>query len=304
MPKRQATRGAGQRWRPISLITLIPLLWLAACVPVERQQISVASSTPTTAVSGPSATPGVQLVTAEPQSTAVPACNESRGTVSRSYLTAKELPGRLYYTLYLPPCYDQGEAYPTVYLLHGKSYQDDQWTRLGLPEIMDAGIAAGTLPPFIVIMPYDKGWEDPDEGRLDYAIVRSLVPWIDKNYKTYKDSGYRAVGGLSRGAAWAFHLGVDFPGVFGVVGLHSPAFFRGDKREMETMLEELASMDNTRIILDIGDEDPELNYTTRFESLLTELGIPHSWAVSPGTHTEAYWRDHLAGYLQAYSQDW
>jgi enterochelin esterase-like enzyme len=277
---------------------------MAACAPVESLPPTAVPGIPTSTLAAVSAASDEITATFAPAGTEIPVCNQPRGTVSRSYITSKELPGRLYYTLYLPPCYEAGGPYPTLYLLHGKSYQDDQWIRLGLPEIMDAGIASGELPPFIVIMPYDKGWDDPDEGRLDYAIARSLVPWIDKSYNTQKDSGFRAVGGLSRGAAWAFHLDVQFPGTFGVVGLHSPAFFRGDKREMETMLDTLASKNNTRIILDIGDQDPELNYTTRFERSLTEKGIAHSWEVSGGTHTEAYWREHLAGYLQAYSQDW
>jgi len=304
MPKRQASRGGRSSRAVTILISLASLVWIAACVPVENPPTTAIPGTPTSTPAVVSVTPDEIPATAIPAATELPVCNDLHGTVSRSYITSKELPGRLYYTLYLPPCYEAGGPYPTLYLLHGKSYQDDQWIRLGLPEIMDAGITSGELPPFIVIMPYDKGWDDPDEGRLDVAIARSLIPWIDKNYNTQKLPGYRALGGLSRGAAWAFHLAVQFPGTFGVVGLHSPAFFRSDKREMDAMLDSMASKNDTRIILDIGDQDPELNYSSRFEASLTARGISHTWVVSGGTHTEAYWREHLAGYLQAYSQDW
>ena len=40
------------------------------------------------------------------------------------------------------------------------------------------------------------------------------------------------------------------------------------------------------------------------ESLLTELGIPHTWHLYPGTHDEAYWHDHVPAYLLWYASHW
>lgn len=242
--------------------------------------------------------------TAAPEVTPTPACKERRGNVTRSYITTSKLPGRLYYTIYVPPCYDAARQYPVLYLLHGKSYNDEQWIRLGLPEIMDTGIAEGTLPPFLVVMPYDPGWEDPSVGKYDLAIGDGLVPWIEKNYSVYADREYRAIGGVSRGAGWAFSTVMRYTSLFAITGLHSPSFFRTDKRFMESQLIDLSGRRDVRFILDIGNQDPEVNYTTRFEGYLTQYGFEHSWTVQEGTHTEAYWRQNLPAYLELYSQDW
>ena len=41
----------------------------------------------------------------------------------------------------------------------------------------------------------------------DAAIVQDLIPWVDKNLHTIADKDHRAIGGVSRGAAWALiHL--------------------------------------------------------------------------------------------------
>ncbi len=239
-----------------------------------------------------------------PTKTVVFVCPDKRGTVSRSYITTKELPGRLYFTIYLPPCYSTAVNYPVLYLLHGKSYQDDQWIRLGLPEIMDRRISAGDFPPFIVVMPYDPGWKDPNEGKYDKAIGESLVRWINSEYSAKKDREFRAIGGVSRGSAWAFKIGTKNPQLFSIIGIHSPSFFRADKKVMEEILEGSFDLQKTRIILDIGLQDSELNYTRRFEEFLTKYDIEHSWLVQDGSHSEAYWRQNLEYYLEEYSRDW
>ena len=88
-------------------------------------------------------TPDITVTETSVQPTGIPQfkCPESRGLVSRSYINTKELPGRLYFTIYLPPCYSHFSKYPVLYLLHGKSYQDDQWVRLGLADIMNKQIS-------------------------------------------------------------------------------------------------------------------------------------------------------------------
>lgn len=311
MPKRQASIQS-PRLVIVSLALMMVTIFLSlsAC---SDSGIPITASAPAVAATSSSTpeTPSPQPVenTSEPKqpaSTATdkPTCSKTRGNVARSYITTQELPGRLYYSVYIPPCYTTDVKYPTLFLLHGKSYQDDQWIRLGLPEIMDRMILSGELPPFLVVMPYDPGWEDPNAGKYDKAIGEALVPWINERFSVRNDRAYRAIGGLSRGSGWAWHTALRYSNLFSIIGIHSPAFFRADKRQTETLLAELAEKKYTRVILDVGNLDPELNFATRFEGFLTQFDIDHSWAVMEGAHTEAYWRQNLALYLEQYAKDW
>ena len=121
------------------------------------------------------------------------------------------LPEPMVYRIYLPPCYDEQPelAYPVLYLIHGQTYTDTQWDRLGVPEIADRLIAAGEVAPFIVVMPRDRVWREPAEDHFGMAVEQSLIPWVDEHYRTIPDRAHRAVGGLSRGErgrfTWGFH---------------------------------------------------------------------------------------------------
>jgi enterochelin esterase-like enzyme len=175
---------------------------------------------------------------------------------------------------------------------------------MGLPEIMDKQIDSGNFPAFIVVMPYDPGWDDPNVGKYDKAISESLVKWINSEYSVKKERAYRAIGGVSRGSAWAFHIAYKYPELFSIVGIHSPAFFRADRRSMEAILEKLSDRSKIHILLDVGLQDPELNYSRRFEEFLTKYEIEHTWLVQDGSHSEAYWRQNLEYYLEEYSKNW
>src|SRR6478736_7005132 len=65
--------------------------------------------------------------------------------------------------VYLPACYaaDRSRRYPAVYLLHGGSADQTQWRDVGITTAADGLIAAGDLPPLVIVMP-DGGPAIPD----------------------------------------------------------------------------------------------------------------------------------------------
>ncbi len=212
------------------------------------------------------------------------------------------------YRVYLPPCYDERpkQRYPVLYLVHGQNYNDDQWDRLGADETADRLIAAGEIPPFIIVMPRDRNWDQPTVDRFGDVVVDSLVPLIDQTYRTLPDRQYRAVGGLSRGAGWAVHLGLSRWDLFGAVGGHSLPVFWSDTSKVRGWLEKIPPGMMPRIYLDIGDKDrPQIMASVKwFENLLNDYDIPHEWYQFLGYHEEAYWEKHLPQYLRWYSAYW
>ena len=138
------------------------------------------------------------------------------------------------YTVYLPPCYnfDKEQRYPVLYLLHGQGYTEDQWIRIGAVRSADQMIVSGDVPPFLMVFPFDYSYKQPAEYNFEDVFIKQLVPTIDGVYRTRPSAGQRAIGGLSRGGAWALHIGARHPDLFGAIGGHSPAIFFTDEKSL------------------------------------------------------------------------
>jgi enterochelin esterase-like enzyme len=247
--------------------------------------------------------------TPAPAQTPAPlACLNEGGQIETGELRTELLRLPLEFRVYLPPCYHElaDRRYPVLYLIHGQSYNDDQWDRLGADETADALIAAGEVPPFLIVMPRDRVWSQPTEDPFGQAVAEVLVPWIDEHYRTRPERGSRAVGGLSRGAGWAIHLGFSKWELFGAIGAHSLPVFWTDLPHLRAWLEAIPNEDLPRIYLDLGDKDrPQISRSAIwFEGLLTEMNIPHEWHLYSGYHEEAYWEALVEEYLGWYARGW
>jgi len=236
------------------------------------------------------------------------ACWQQGGRIVQDSLRTDLLPLPLEYRVYLQTCYDQqpDDHYPVLYMIHGQNFNDDQWDRLGIDETADALIAAGEIPPLIIVMPRDRSWAQPTEDRFGQVLAEELLPFIDENYRTLPDRSHRAIGGLSRGAGWAVHLGLSHWELFAAIGAHSLPVFWADTPHVRQWLKDIPSNALPRIYLDIGENDrPVILSSVRwFENLLTEENIPHEWHLFTGYHEEAYWQSHVEQYLRWYTQDW
>jgi enterochelin esterase-like enzyme len=211
------------------------------------------------------------------------------------------------FRVYLPPCFDQNAAarYPVLYMIHGQSFNDDQWVRLGIAEAADALINQKQAPPFLIVMPYEKNsYANIYETPFRTAVVEWLVPWIDSRYPTCARRECRAIGGLSRGGAWALHFGFTRWDLFSAVGLHSTPPFIGDPNRFPGWLKAIPPDQIPRIYMDTGRHDYYLAPTTEFEALLVQLQVPHEWYLFTGTHNEEYWSAHVGDYLRWYTASW
>jgi enterochelin esterase-like enzyme len=210
------------------------------------------------------------------------------------------------YLIYLPPCYYEkaDEQFPVLYLLHGQTYTNDQWVRLGAVDFMDELLLNAEAAPFIVVFPDDRYWNVQAGPGFGQRLVDYLIPYIDQNYRTLSDRDHRAIGGMSRGAGWALRLGLQRWQLFGTLGLHSPAPFADDRPFLEDWLEVIPPDSWPNIFIDVGESDTELGFNTLFEATLTKLGIPHEWHLYPGAHDELYWKSHVEEYLRWYAGIW
>jgi enterochelin esterase-like enzyme len=269
-----------------------------------------------TATLAPTLTP-TPLPTATSQATATPIprptatptddpCWQSGGRVTRHILPTDLSPLPWDFRIYTPPCYDSqvDRAYPLLILIHGSGFTDSQWDDLGADETADALIGSGAAPPFIILMPRDRIWVAPVRDPFGEALVTRILPWVDQNYRTIPDRDHRAIGGLSRGASWAVHLGLRHWPEFSAIGAHSLPIFLSDPPYIPSWLDEIPPEMLPRIYLDIGDHDHLLDKAEWFENLLTELNIPHEWHLNTGRHEMEYWEAHVQEYLLWYASGW
>lgn len=213
--------------------------------------------------------------------------------------------GTLHFNLYLPPCYDPGAAYPVLYLLHGQTYAQDQWVRLGAPDAADTLIAAGEAPPFLIVMPQEPDTlANPFDTGFEQALIDELIPWINANAAVCSARACQAIGGLSRGGSWAVWLGFSHWELFGAIGAHSLPPFYGTETRLNQWLQAIPAGELPLVWLDIGQSDPYLADATAFEKLLTRLDVPHEWHLTSGNHAEDYWSAHVEEYLRWYAQPW
>jgi len=268
---------------------------------------------PVPAAIAPSATPLPRLPTLflptasptpSPENTVTPACD--LGSIETVDIPTSHLPAAVHASVYLPPCYQDHsqQRYPVLYLFHGLNYTDTQWIRLGAPRTADRLISAGEIPALIIVMPYDPSSQEPTQYGFAQAVTQDLIPAVDSRYRTLPDRLHRAVGGLSRGAGWAIHLGLTRPDLFGAIGAHSVAVFGSDGMLVAGWLAAIPPGSLPRIYLDMGADDGGLASARLLEGMLTADDIPHEWHLNSGSHDETYWSAHMEAYLRWYTSGW
>ncbi|RLC62275.1 MAG: hypothetical protein DRI48_09750, partial [Chloroflexi bacterium] len=215
------------------------------------------------------------------------------------------------YHVYLPPDYDHTDRrYPVLYLLHGWPPEAADWDRVGTDEAADRAIQAGTVPPFIIVMPRaeERLYVNTSGGERSFEsqVVNDLIPHVDATYRTQPERERRAIGGISRGGVWALEISFLYPHLFAAVGAHSPALsvnVAPPPYDPFYLLKE-PGVTTLRIYLDAGDLDWAREKTQELHEALNQQGIPNQFVVHSGRHANALWEANVAEYLAFYTAGW
>jgi hypothetical protein len=126
------------------------------------------------------------------------------------------------FRIYLPACYaEQSErVYPVLYLIHGQSYNDDQWERLGVDETADRLLKAKELAHHHRYA--DREWSQPDVDPFGEAVIRSCCR-ISTKHRPFQNASI----GLLRSVVVQAGLSIwlEILKLFGSIGGHSPPVF-------------------------------------------------------------------------------
>lgn len=283
-----------QAIRTIMLILLF--MGLSACasqIPIIPTQTAIPAT----------ATPASFAATITPSPSPTPlACLDEPGRTVQDVVATTKPPQE--FIIYLPPCYEYStERYPILYLLNGQTYTKDQWLRIGAAKVADDLIHKNEAIPFIIVLPDDRYWNVVAGSGFGDRVINDLIPYVDANYRTRTERGYRALGGLSRGGGWTAKLGFDHPELFGALGFHSPAF-KENAFYLNQIIKNIPEEDRPKLWHDIGEGDTELGSSLLFEEILTENNYIHTFHRFAGNHTEDYWSRHVEQYIRWYTQNW
>ncbi len=153
-------------------------------------------------------------------------------------------------------------------------------------------------------------------------MIKDLIPFVDKNYRTIADRDHRAVAGTSAGGTQAILTGLQHVDTFSYIGLLSPALARVPNSEIKIDLPPDAdsrrgpdlgvSIDPVKFAANFPDLGPGLNSRLHLlyisvggsEGLLEEekagakvfdeKGVKYTWMTRPGYgHEWAFWRQDL-----------
>ena len=230
------------------------------------------------------------------------------------------------YAVYLPPGYDADPSarFPTLYMLHGGGGSNQEWVDYGLLKAADQLMGDRTIPQFIIALPQgdQEYWVDHITSQIDNGekwgtyLAKEVVPQIDGHFRTYGAADERAIGGLSMGGHGAMQLPMNFPGIWSVIGAHSPSLRpEGDAPTYLGRGAEFAARDPLLLItakpdlartytwwIDAGDVDPWRAESEAIHNKLDSLGIANEWHPYVGDHSGVYWGAHVADYLAYYGR--
>ena len=232
------------------------------------------------------------------------ACDEAGSLARESYRSAVD-EGERRYTVYLPPCYAADEtSYPLLTLLHGSDADDQQWSRLGFIDALDAAIRAGTAIPIVVVMP--NGGTIANENHFDGATYDAiLLDFIAQMAARYRSNGRHGIGGISRGGFWAYHLGLRYADKFVALGGHSPYFDAEHAAPAYNPLNLAQSLNadtHLKLWLDRGTSDYAADGVEAMHVALQRRRVPHQHRVfAGGSHSENSWRHYVPEYVDFYA---
>jgi enterochelin esterase family protein len=139
--------------------------------------------------------------------------------------------------IYTPPGYEENrnKKYPVFYLISGTTDTEETYFKVGrINFILDNLISQQEAIPMIIVMPYgnpeqfltqESAARQPSGTERDsiigHDLLHDIIPYIEENYRVYKDKDNRAIGGFSRGGGQTLRIGLAHPELFSWICCYS-----------------------------------------------------------------------------------
>jgi len=219
--------------------------------------------------------------------------------------------------IYTPPGYDASRTrYPVFYLLHGSGNIESSWMLTGRANlIMDNLIAEGRAKPMIIVNPLGYARQGvglgpeitpaaavqpaPSNSSADTPfaqdLLKDVIPFVEKNFRTMAGADNRALGGLSMGGGQTIAIGFSHPETFHSLVIMSAAAVAADSAAKTYPAFFTPATNKTMKLLwiAVGKDDGLSNGSIALDAALTAKGINHIFRLTEGRHEWVVWRHHL-----------
>ena len=197
------------------------------------------------------------------------------------------------YLVYLPEGYfDTDRYYPTVYLLHQYNSDHTSYMTDNVDQLLDQAMAEGLTDDMIVVIPNSSEvsfWR----GDWERMVTEELIPLIDSNYRTIKDSRYRLTAGASMGGQGAYGVALRNPDLFSGAISFFGAFSMGGENSPNVIVDQVSSeyLNYYTLYFMCGNQDlygfgvPAIE----LDKKLTEKGVDHYFFIENGDHNSEFY---------------
>ncbi len=267
------------------------------------------------------------------QTAAAPQTSAAQATpgpgVEYGSLPSPSLGKELKFAVQLPPTYqsDVKRRYPVLYFLHGMNGNEREFEKRGVAAAISKMREEGKIGEFIIVSPAGENsfyLNAKNGAQYEDAIIKDLIPYIEKTYRVIGTPATRSIQGISMGGWGALYLAFKHPEMFSTVTAHCAALVLemprptgGDQRSMFmarlvgkifgdppdeeyfraanpvfVVEQNLAAIKKSgiKIYFDCGEQDrygfQEPNKV--FDEKLTKLGLVHEFHMYPGGHGWEY----------------
>lgn len=145
-------------------------------------------------------------------------------------------------SIYLPPSYyTSNKRYPVVYFLDG--FQEAPYVVPNYYRAYNRQMGANKNNEFIIVEPDANNKlqgsfyaNSPVTGNWEDYIVKDVVNYVDKHYRTIANVSSRGIAGFSMGGSGAMNISLKHPNIFSAAYIMSPGTFdeNGLKNAMPT----------------------------------------------------------------------
>ncbi len=218
--------------------------------------------------------------------------------------------------IYLPKSYNYSKkSYPVLYMHDGQNLFNEQtapFGEWGVDEALDSlsrkgletivvGIDHGGDKRLTEYNPYDNDKFGKAEGKqyVDF-IALALKPYIDKKYRTLSDSTHTFIAGSSMGGLISLYAMMQYPSIFGGVGIFSPAFMVGP-----TIFDDVVKVkwNGMRRFYFYAGGKESYEMVPDADKMLKIVESKGNYktrrVMNPmGKHNEAAWRNELPGFIE------
>lgn len=227
------------------------------------------------------------------------------GTVTQHRLYSDTLGRARTFYVYTPTQFDPTLVYPSLYVHDGTDYLH----LIDTPLILDRLIAAGEIPPLVVVFipPLQREVEYRRNEAYVTFLADELVPYVQTQYHTSPDAGQTGTLGASMGGLISVYAAASRPDVFGLVAGQSGAYSLDDDAVIQLIATRPQPLPvRFHLVVGtyetaVGGNDQEGNLLAanqRLVAVLENQGLVYQYTELPDGHSWGLWQRQLGAALR------